>query len=177
MVGSPNDISNKSVGDTGEAPTSSRARRPGHGSWWWGVIPAVAAVGILAFWLTGQFEEMFGIDPRGTWHAAPEKVIEMYQPTIGEPIPLEHNIRWELLIENVAGDFWLKLYRNRDEILAGPAVIDGNNISLKTSEGSFNGVYYSGALTFRYHPFAHRYIDAVIRLGPGEAYALKFERE
>jgi hypothetical protein len=164
MVESPNNTSDTSV------------RKPRHGSWWWGVIPAVAAVGILGFWLTGQFEEMFGIDPRGTWRTAPEKVIEMYQPPDGEAIPLEHSIRWQLLVEDVAGDLWLKLYRDKEEIFAGPAAIDGNNIMLKTPEGSFTGFYYTDAVSFRYHPFARRYIDAVVRLGPGEAYALNFKR-
>jgi hypothetical protein len=147
------------------------------GSWWLGVIPAVVAVGLLMFWFTGQFEEMFGIDPRGTWRAVTAVYDENQGPPPGESTPLGRKPRWELLIDDAAGELWIKLYRDREEVLAGPLLVNENNIYYDGPRGSFNGVYYTNAARFRYHPFAQRYIDCVIRLGPGNAYALKFMRE
>lgn len=148
-----------------------------HTSWWWGVIPAVAAAGIIAFWLTGQFEEIFGIDPRGTWHAESEAVEEILAPVYGEPVVMERKIKWEMLINDVSGDLWMKLSCNREEIIGGPLSVAGDSLSHSSQRGSFNGVYYTDAGSFRYNPFAKRYIKATIRLGPGDAYSLMFERD
>ncbi len=146
-------------------------------SWWWGVIPAVAAVCILTFWLTGQFEEIFGIDPRGTWVAESGTEEKIVEPLYGEPVPLERKIRWELVIDNAEGELWINVSRNGEEILGGPLSVVGDSLSHLSPRGSFNGVYYTSAKQFRYNPFARRYIQASIRLGPGNAYSLLFERK
>jgi hypothetical protein len=180
LQGSGKDISSGSSGEArpssgipDDAPVKNRPRK----SWWWGVIPAVAAVVILIFWATGQFEEVFGIDPRGRWVAESQA----YNPSTesGETKPTQFRVvtSWDMIISTVAGDTWLKLSRNGKEILAGKISIDENNIYMQEQRGTFNGVYFTDAPHFRYSAFAKRYIDAVVRLGPGEAYSLRFERK
>jgi hypothetical protein len=146
-------------------------------SWWWGVIPAVTAGVILVFWLTGQSEEIFGIDPRGSWVA--ETIMEVGDEagrTGGPALAKRVRIRWKLLISDVAGERWLKLYKNNREVLAGPLSVEENALMYRSARGYFHAIYFTTAVRFRYNPFAPRHIDAVIRLHPGEAYSVVFKR-
>ena len=146
-----------------------------HASWWWGVIPAVAAIVILIFWITGQSEEVFGIDPRGTWVG--ETIVEI-PPEDDQPglVTRKESIRWELLLEDAAGELWVKITRDRKVVLAGPVAIEENAVSHKSTMGYFHGIYLTKAVRFRYNPFAHRYMDAVFYFASGEAYDVKLER-
>jgi hypothetical protein len=146
-----------------------------HKSWWWGVIPAVAAIVILLMWATGQFEEVFGIDPRGTWHG--ETVVE--PPEQSPDIPqssYKKTVKWKLLIEDAAGELWYKLYRKNDVVLSGPLSIDENAVYHKDFLGYIHGIYHSDALRFRYSPFAKRRLNVVVFLRTGESYVINFEK-
>ena len=142
---------------------------PHRTSWWWGVIPAVAAIVILIFWITGQSEEVFGIDPRGIWVG--ETIVEI-PPEDDQPglVTRKESIRWELLLEDAAGELWVKITRDRKVVLAGPVAIEENAVSHKSTMGYFHGIYLTKALRFRYNPFARRYIDDVFYFASGEAY-------
>lgn len=150
---------------------------PHHKSWWWGVIPAVLAVGLLLFWLTGQYEEMSGIDPRGTWKGHSKAIIGRADENPDIPVPPSEMIRWEMLIEDIAGELWIKIDMDGDEVLAGQVTIEENAISYKDALGYFHGIYLTHTVRFRYNPFAQRFIDAVIYFPSGESHSVKFERE
>jgi len=146
-----------------------------HASWWWGVIPAVAAIVILIFWITGQSEEVFGIDPRGIWVGETIVKIPAENDQPGH-MTRKQAIRWELLLEDVAGELWVKITRDRKVVLAGPATIEENAVSHKSTMGYFHGIYHTKAVRFRYNPFVRRYIDAVFYFANGEAYDVRLER-
>ena len=160
-----------------EKKAKEEAEATSQKSWWWGVIPAVLAVGLLLFWLTGQYEEMFGIDPRGTWKGHSKSIISGADENPDIPVPPSEMIRWEMLIEDIAGELWVKIYMNRDEVLAGPVTIEENAILYKDELGYFHGIYLTHTVRFRYNPFARRFIDAVIQLRSGESHSVTFERE
>jgi hypothetical protein len=140
-------------------------------SWWWGVIPAVAAAVILLAWATGQFEEVFGIDPRGIWHG--ETLVE----GTDEGVPGKSKIRWRMLVEDAAGELWFKLSRNNEEVMSGPVTIDENAIYHKGYLGYIHAIYHTRAIRFRYNPFVKRRLNAVVFLRTGESYVVEFVRE